>query len=278
MRGLTAIPLAAALAVCVATSGCGASAPAGRPDAITSPGAPTTPVQVAVGPATHVSAAPVTRGSARRRWIALTFDADMTRPMLAAVGAGRVGAQIDRRLFAELRATRTPATIFLTGLWTLIYPDFARGLAADRLFELENHSFDHKAWTADCYGLPSVTTAATRRDEIVSAQRAIEHVTGKTPMYFRFPGGCATAADRQIVASMGLRTAGWDVISGDAFEHDPQVIVRKVLASVRPGSIIVAHCIGAPNTPATAQAMSVLIPRLKSEGYRFVTMERLLAS
>ena len=102
-------------------------------------------------------------------------------------------------------------------------------------------------------------------------------MTGKTPTYFRFPGGCSTTADRQIVASTGLRTAGWDVISGDAFEHDPQVIVRKVLASVRPGSIIVAHCIGAPNTPATAEAMSVLIPRLKSEGYRFVTMERLLA-
>jgi peptidoglycan/xylan/chitin deacetylase (PgdA/CDA1 family) len=45
---------------------------------------------------------------------------------------------------------------------------------------------------------------------------------------------------------------------------------------VRPGSIVIAHCVGAPNAPATAAAMRVIIPALRARGYRFVTVERLL--
>jgi peptidoglycan/xylan/chitin deacetylase (PgdA/CDA1 family) len=69
----------------------------------------------------------------------------------------------------------------------------------------------------------------------------------------------------------------WDVISGDAFERDPAVIVRAVLGQVRPGSIVIAHCIGAPNAPATAAAMRVIIPALRARGYRFVTVAQLLS-
>lgn len=196
--------------------------------------------------------------------------------MLAQMRAGRAAPQIDRRLFDVLRATRTPATIFLTGLWTQKYARFARGLARDPLFELEDHSYDHRAWTTDCFGLPYVTTAAGKTAEVSATQRTVARVTGVTPRYFRFPGGCALARDRKRVARLGLRTVGWDVVSGDAFQSDPRVIVREVLASVRPGSIVVAHCIGAPNTPATGAAMAEIIPALQRRGYRFVTVRRLL--
>jgi peptidoglycan/xylan/chitin deacetylase (PgdA/CDA1 family) len=101
-------------------------------------------------------------------------------------------------------------------------------------------------------------------------------VAGVRPRYFRFPGGCETAADIHLVAALHEQPVQWDVDSGDAFQPDPQVIVRQVLRAARPGSIIVAHCIGAPNTPATARAMAILIPRLRAEGYRFVTLATLL--
>jgi peptidoglycan/xylan/chitin deacetylase (PgdA/CDA1 family) len=78
------------------------------------------------------------------------------------------------------------------------------------------------------------------------------------------------------VRSLGEQPVQWDVVSGDAFQRDPQVIVRSVLAAVRPGSIVIAHCIGAPNAPATAAAMSVIIPALRARGYRLVTLAQLL--
>lgn len=220
----------------------------------------------------------VLHGPRGRRWIALTFDADMTHAMQGALRAGRVpGGWYDRALFDELRATQTPATIFLTGLWTAQYPDVVRRLSADPRFELDNHSVDHSAFATPCFGLPTVGSTAAKRQEIASARAAIRRASGHTPRYFRFPGGCATGADVRLVRSYGELPVLWDVVSGDAFQRDPDVIVRSVLDSVRPGSIIVAHCIGAPNTPATAAALHVLIPRLRGEGYRFVTLSRLLS-
>jgi peptidoglycan/xylan/chitin deacetylase (PgdA/CDA1 family) len=55
------------------------------------------------------------------------------------------------------------------------------------------------------------------------------------------------------------------------------VVVRAVLGGVRPGSIVVMHIIGAPNTPATYSALRAIIPALEARGYRFVTLSELLA-
>lgn len=220
----------------------------------------------------------IVHGPRTRRWVALTFDADMTRGMLSMLRSGRVRGWYDHALFDELRATRTPATIFLTGLWTRTYPEIVRRLAHDPRFELENHSLDHAGWITPCYGLPPVPNQESKRQEIVAARRIIERVARIRPRFFRFPGGCETDADVRLVESYGERPVGWDVVSGDAFQPSEAVIVRAVLAGVRPGSIVVAHCIGAPNTPATAAAMRVIIPALRARGYRFVTLRQLLRS
>lgn len=227
-------------------------------------------------PPPAVSANPVTRGPRDRRVVALTFDADMTYRRLARIRAGRLREQIDRRLFSLLRRTRTPATIFLSGLWVRKYPAFTRTLARDPLFQLENHSYAHRAWTWPCFGLPQVTGGVQKTAEVMSAQHVIKRVTGALPRFFRFPGGCDTLRDRRLVARLGLRTVGWDVESGDAYQANPRVIVRAVLSGIRPGSIVVAHSSGAPSTPATAAAMARIIPALKARGYRFVTLDRLL--
>jgi peptidoglycan/xylan/chitin deacetylase (PgdA/CDA1 family) len=223
------------------------------------------------------AAGQVTHGTRSRREIALTFDADMTRGMLAQLRSGRVAGWLDRELFAQLRVTRTPATIFLTGLWTRAYPAEVRRLARDPRFELANHSVDHAAFAAPCFGLPAVAGSAAKREEVAGAARTIERVAGVRPRYFRFPGGCARPSDVALVESAGERPVLWDVVSGDAFQRDPSVIVRTVLAQARPGSIVIAHCIGAPNTPATATAMRVIIPALRARGFHFVTLSRLLS-
>jgi peptidoglycan/xylan/chitin deacetylase (PgdA/CDA1 family) len=64
----------------------------------------------------------------------------MTPAMSADLRSGRVKSWYDRDVVRILRRTRTPATIFLTGLWTKTYPGAVRSFARDPLFELENHS------------------------------------------------------------------------------------------------------------------------------------------
>jgi peptidoglycan/xylan/chitin deacetylase (PgdA/CDA1 family) len=218
----------------------------------------------------------IAHGSRGRRVVALTFDADMTPLMRSMLRSGRQRSWVNDRLFEELDRTRTPATIFLTGLWTETYPDVVRRMAANHLYELENHSMDHAGWERPCYGLPSVPSGASKRTEVTATAAIIERVAHVRPRYFRFPGGCSNGADRKLVASLGERPVGWDVVSGDPFNANTAAIVRAVVDGVRPGSIVVAHCIGAPNAPATADAIAQIIPALRARGYRFVTLRELL--
>jgi peptidoglycan-N-acetylglucosamine deacetylase len=211
-----------------------------------------------------------------RRLVALTFDADMTPGMLARLRAGAVHGWYDRSIVDYLRATHTPATIFLTGLWARTYRGVVRSLAQDPLFELENHSFDHAAFEPQCYGLGVVAAPDQKLAEVVDAKAAIEAAGAPTPSYFRFPGGCHSGADLRLVASEGERPVGWDVVSGDPFQPNPQVVVQAVESGVRPGSIVVMHIMGAPNAPATSRALRQIVPALQSRGFKFATLRRVL--
>lgn len=219
----------------------------------------------------------ITNGPRNRPLLALTFDADMTPAMLRLLRGGEVRGWYDERITRALRATRTPATFFVTGLWAQTYPGAVRALAADPLFELENHSFDHAAWEAPCYGLTPLRTVAGKRVEVLRTIRILAAIVHARPRYFRFPGGCQDEADVRLVKSLGEQPVQWDVISGDAYLRDPHAVERQVLAQVRPGSIVVMHLDGAPVTPATAAALEALIPALRSRGFRLVTLRALLA-
>jgi peptidoglycan-N-acetylglucosamine deacetylase len=220
----------------------------------------------------------VLHGSRSRRDVALTFDADMTPLMLLLLEEGKVHGWYDRRVTDELRAARAPATVFLTGLWARTYPAVVRRLAADPLFELENHSWDHAAWEQPCYGLAPVQGAARKRAEVTRTVMLLARIATIRPRFFRFPGGCQNEADVRLVESLGEKPVQWDVVSGDAYLRDPRAVEQQVVRQVRPGSIIVMHLIGAPRTPATAQALRMLIPALRARGFRLVTLRALLAT
>jgi peptidoglycan/xylan/chitin deacetylase (PgdA/CDA1 family) len=264
----------AALAV-----GCGSShhaRSATTPDdraAIAAAETPSSPTARVVAPAARA----IDHGPRSRRVVALTFDADMTRAMLSALRAGRVAAAYDPRIVALLRSTHTPSTIFLTGLWTERYASVARSLARDPLFQLENHTVDHAAFTGGCYGLPAVTDRGAQRAEIAGAAATIARVTGVRPGYLRFPGGCFDRGAARLANSLGERPVQWDVASGDAFLRDPAAVASNTLRQVKPGSIVVLHLNGAPNAPATADALAQIIPGLRAKGLRPVKLDELVA-
>ncbi|GHD21474.1 polysaccharide deacetylase family protein [Streptomyces galbus] len=278
---LTALcALGAALAACGTAPGPGA-APAPHAPSLTrassappAPPAPSRPPTLAPGPAgltpvfTH---APRTAG----RTVALTFDADMTADQGPRAAAGE---HFDNPgLIRALRTLRVPSTVFMTGRWAEQYPDQARALGHDPLFEVANHSYSHYAFTADCYGLPTVPEDRMRADveRAYTAFRAAG-ITDAMP-YFRFPGGCYDRRALRAVSGTGVTAVQWDVVSGDAFATDADAVARQVLDGVRPGSVVVLHCTRSA-APTTERVVRSVVPELRRRGYRFVKVSELIGT
>ncbi|WP_291423726.1 polysaccharide deacetylase family protein [Deinococcus sp.] len=218
----------------------------------------------------------VTHGPRTVKQVALTFDADMTPGMKQELKDGRVKNFYNREVIEVLTSTNTPATIFMTGMWAEVYPKQARAIAANPLFEVENHSYDHPGFSQPCYGLPGVAQA-TKLGNMLRSSKAIETITQVTPKYFRFPGGCAEASDVKLAEKAGMKVIHWDVIGGDVNQPNARAIVQQTLSQVQPGSIIVLH-ISRGHAPATGAALPAIIAGLKAKSLTPVTLNTLFSS
>ena len=67
----------------------------------------------------------------------------------------------------------------------------------------------------------------------------------------------------------------WDVDPHDFEEPGADAIVDRVLATVRPGSIVLLHD-DRPALSPTAEAVDVLIPALRRRGLRVVTASEVI--
>ncbi|MGP2440459.1 polysaccharide deacetylase family protein [Streptomyces sp. JW3] len=257
-----------------ALTACGTAEAPQRPAASAAPSAKPSVPTLAPGPA---GLTPVFEHGPRTagRTVALTFDADMTADQGPRAAAGE---RFDNpSLISALRELKVPATVFMTGRWAEEYPDQARALGRDRLFEVANHSYSHYAFTEDCYDLPTVDRERMRAD-VERAYAAFRTAGVKDPMpYFRFPGGCHDPAALKELAAAGVTAVQWDVVSGDAFATDTDAVARQVLDGVRPGSVVVLHCTRSA-APVTEAAVRAVVPELRRQGYRFVKVSELIGS
>ena len=113
-----------------------------------------------------------------------------------------------------------------------------------------------------------------RRAEDKGLGRQMENLP-RQPHSFRFPYGTCNAESLRTVNEMGLNAIQWDVVSGDAATNaTPDELVRNILNTARPGSIIVFHANG--HGHGTAAALPRIISGLKEKGYRFMTVGKLL--
>ncbi|MDH2391077.1 polysaccharide deacetylase family protein [Streptomyces sp. HNM0663] len=252
-----------------------ASAPAPSPVRSTAPSADATPAPATptIAPGPGGLTAVFERGAAAGKVVALSFDADMT------AGQGPRAARGERfdnpGLIETLRALKVPSTVFMTGRWAEEYPDQARAIGGDPLFEVGNHSYSHYAFTSPCYGLPTVDEGGMLQD-VRRASAVFEEIgVRRTVPYFRFPGGCYDDAALRALAPAEVTAVQWDVVGGDAFATDPEAVAAQVLTGVRPGSLVVLHCTRSA-APATEEAVRRIVPELRARGYRFVKVSELM--
>ncbi|MBT2526938.1 polysaccharide deacetylase family protein [Streptomyces sp. ISL-99] len=279
-RLVTAAALCAALTGCAGGPNGSASFPAAATPAASASGRPApapsperaAPPTLAAGPGGLTPVFERARDT-RTKTVALTFDADMTADQGPRAARGE---HFDNpALIASLRRLKVPATVFMTGRWAEEYPDQARSIGRDPLFEIANHSYSHHAFKSPCYGLPTVDGQQMRTD--VERAFAVFRKAGARNIvpYFRFPGGCYDDEALRALAPAKVTAVQWDVVSGDAFARDGDAVAEQVLAGVRPGSLVVMHCTRSA-APVTEQAILRIVPELRERGYRFVKVSDLM--
>lgn len=218
----------------------------------------------------------VDRGPGGSGRVALTFDADLTEYMRAQLESGEVDTYHNEELLSYLESEDLAATFFMTGMWMRQYPDETSRIAANPRFELANHTFEHEAFTSDCYGLDYEDEPEAMREDVESTFDVMEEFGGNQTRYFRFPGLCHDEAALQALQPLGLTVVDGDVVSGDPFAEAAQPIVDAVLSRAEAGSVVIMH-IGGPNAPQTHLALPSIVDELRNRGLGFGTLSEVLA-
>jgi peptidoglycan/xylan/chitin deacetylase (PgdA/CDA1 family) len=161
-------------------------------------------------------------------------------------------------------------------MWMEQYPDRTRQLAADPLFELGTHTYDHRGFTKHCYTLGTVPAAEMLAD-VRKAVDILDKLDPHATRWFRFPGGCYDGTALHELARSGVTAVGLDVPGADGFAKSPKPIIKQVLTHVGNGSIVVLHMHGGDNAPFTDEAVPDIVRTLRARGFTLVTVSQLMS-
>jgi peptidoglycan/xylan/chitin deacetylase (PgdA/CDA1 family) len=199
------------------------------------------------------------RASTSEKIVALSFDDgpnDLFTPQLLQI----------------LAHYQTPATFFLIGSHVKKNPAIAREIAGGP-HEIGNHTYSHPT-------LPFLENKDVTK-ELQDTHDIIYEVTGKNPIFMRPPMGLFTKRVVNLAEKLGYQTVVGDVYPRDPHRPGTEKIIRRVLARVRPGSLIILHDGGNGNDvdrSQTIDSVKAFVPKLLEKGFRFVTLTELVAS
>ena len=158
-----------------------------------------------------------------------------------------------------LEENNVPATFFVLGNRIKGNENILKRMVSSKM-EIGNHTFNHLLLTK--YKEDKV------KSEINDTSNLIFEVTGKYPTLLRPSYGSCNKMIKRIVDTPIII---WDIDTLDWKYHNSRRISSRVINKVKDGDIVLMHDIYS----ATANALEIIIPSLKSKGYTFVTVSDL---
>jgi len=203
-----------------------------------------------------------TRIDTDEKILALTMDA-----------CGSKTDSLDEELIDFLIQNEIPATMFITGRWMDKYPDKFTRLAANPLFEIENHGIAHRPASLtgqSIYGIDGTKDAGELYEEVVLNADKMEKTTGRRPIFFRSGTAYYDEGAAQMIEDLGFQSIGFAVLGdkGATYSADE---VEQAFLTAQPGDIIICHM----NHPEkeTGRGLVRVLPKLKAQGFRFVLLK-----
>lgn len=132
------------------------------------------------------------------------------------------------------------------------------------------HEIGNHSWSYDDM---AQMRAGEIRKSVNDTTNAIQKYSGVTPVFFRAPNLSTSSAMFSTIDlpfASGVVAGDWPGGGGDTTEH----IMEKLQDGIKDGMIILLHDVQ-PKPHPTPEALDTLIPRLKKEGYEFVTLSEL---
>lgn len=199
----------------------------------------------------------------------LVHRVDTTEKVVALTFDDGPSKRYTDEVLAILAAHNVTGTFFITGAEVAANPEQARKLAAAG-HQLANHSYSHPRML--------LKTPATVKAEIEQTDAEIRKAGFNGEILFRPPYGKKLLILPWYLQQHNRKTIMWDLEP----ESDPELAANAramadyVIHHVRPGSIVLLHVMY-QSRQISRDALPLIIEGLKQQGYRFVTVNELLA-
>ena len=141
--------------------------------------------------------------------------------------------------------------------------------------QLATHTWDHAAGSGGGVDLTKMS-AADQVEEVEKGFAAIEDTLGTSvSRIMRAPGGNYYGSLIDTLKDEVTAEIGWNVDTEDWRRPGADAIAQAIL-SVKPGQVVLMHD-GGGDRSQTVEALRQALPQLKAQGYKFVTIDELLA-
>jgi len=169
------------------------------------------------------------------------------------------------RILAILKRRHVPATFFTIGYLVDRFPEVVVGERRAGM-TVGNHTYNHPE-VPPFAELPE----ALVQDEIDLGAQSLARA-GVHAQLLRTPGGSFSPATVRVTERLGERIVLWSVDPTDWRDGTTaKQIVRRVLAAVRPGSIVILHD-GGGDRSATVAALPAIIKGIRHRKLRLVAI------
>ena len=193
-------------------------------------------------------------GDESRREIAITFD-DGPHP------------KDTPQVLETLAEHNIYATFFLVGRYVEQYPDFVKQIHQSG-HQIGIHGFRHLP-----FPLENPTTLQTQLDRTRNAIASACGISPETIRDLRPPYGAFTQKTISMLKEWDYQLVIWNNIP----PHWMQPVswtISQIFDQIHPGLVIVLHD-GHGHGTKVAQILDIIIPKFKTQGYDFVTIEQM---
>jgi peptidoglycan/xylan/chitin deacetylase (PgdA/CDA1 family) len=199
----------------------------------------------------------------------ITYYVQTDEPVVAFTFDDGPGPRWTPMVLDALDAWQVPATFFMVGRNLARHAALVRGRLGRH--EVGNHSWSHPDLAT--LDLPAV------RSELLRTHEVIERVTGRAPTLMRPPYGHLGGSTVLAADSLGYQIVLWSrQMRERRYRDDPTAQAHDIVESVRPGSIVLAHDVGAERRLVALRQLGPMFAGLRARGFRFVTVSELLGS